>query len=73
MVSLWSPKDNDIACFECRVLPFGASASVHNFLRVSAFLQAAGCALGIVGSSYFDDFPMLSDTLHVGGKIVALQ
>ena len=38
VVSLWSPKDNDIACFECRVLPFGASASVHNFLIRSGHL-----------------------------------
>ena len=73
VVSLWSPRDNDIACFECRVLPFGASASVHNFLRVSAFLQASGCALGILWSSYFDDFPMLSHTLHVGSTMTCAK
>ena len=73
VVSLWSPRDNDIACFECRVLPIGASASVHNFLRVSAFLQAAGCALGILWSSYFDDFPMLSHALHVGSTLTCAK
>ena len=73
VVSLWSPRDDDIACFEYRVLPFGASASVHNFLRVSAFLQAAGCALGILWASYFDDFPMLSHTLNVGSTMTCAK
>ena len=69
VVSLWSVEDRDVKCFECHVLPFGASASVHNFLRVSAFLQAAGCHLGIIWMSYFDDFPMLSHSLHVGSTL----
>ena len=54
-LSVWSSKDCDVACFECRVLPFGASASVYNFLRVSAFLRAAGSSLGILWAGYFDD------------------
>ena len=73
VVSLWSPWDNDIACFECRVVPFGASPSVHNFLRVSAFLQTAGCASGILWSSYFDDFLMLSHALHVGSTLACAK
>ena len=73
VVSLWSPEDKDVRCFECHVLPFGASASVHNFLHVSAFLQAAGCYLGIVWMSYFDDFPMLSHSLHVGSTLACAK
>ena len=56
VISLWCERHQDVRCFECNTLPFGASASVHNFLRVSAFLQAAGCYLGILWTSYFDDF-----------------
>ena len=41
-------------------LPFGTRASAHDFLRVSALLHAAGCALGVCLASYFDDFPMAS-------------
>jgi hypothetical protein len=73
VVSLWSVEDRDVKCFECHVLPFGASASVHNFLRVSAFLQAAGCHLGIIWMSYFDDFPMLSHSLHVGSTLACAK
>ena len=73
IVSLWNPDTRSVACFECKVLPFGASASVHNFLRVSSFLQAAGCALGILWSSYFDDFPMLSHRLHVGSTLTCAK
>ena len=64
VISLWCERHQDVRCFECNTLPFGASASVHNFLRVSAFLQAAGCYLGILWTSYFDDFPMISHSLH---------
>ena len=63
-VSLWSSRDCDVACFECRVLPFGAAASAHNFLRASAFLEAAGCSLGIL-------WAMLSHRLHVGSTTLA--
>ena len=73
VVSLWSPDDRDVRCFECHVLPFGASASMHNFLHVSTFLQAAGCYLGIVLMSYFDDFPMLSHGLHVGSTLACAK
>ena len=54
VISLWSEEDCEVRCFERNTLPFGASASVHNFLRVSgAFLRAAGvlwefCGLAIL-------------------------
>ena len=54
-------------------LPFGASASVHNFLRVSAFLQAAGCALGLLWTSYFDDFPMVSHAMHTTSTLACAK
>ena len=73
VVSLWSEGDRDVRCFACNTLPFGASASVHNFLRVSAFLQAAGCALGILWTSYFDDFPMVSHSLHTSSTLVCAK
>ena len=36
-------------------------------------MTAAGCALGILWSSYFDDFPMLSHTLHVGSTLTCAK
>eukprot|EP00435_Cladocopium_sp_Y103_P038385 s723_g10.t1 len=73
VVSLWSEADQGVRCFECMTLPFGASASVHNFLRVSAFLQAAGCAAGLLWTSYFDDFPMLSHVCHTTSTLACAK
>ena len=73
VISLWSEEHQDVRCFECATLPFGASASVHNFLRVSAFLQAAGCALGLLWTSYFDDFPMVSHAMHTTSTLACAK
>jgi hypothetical protein len=50
-------------------MPFGASASVRNFLTVSSFLQVAGCALGLLWTSYFDDFPTISHAMHTSSTL----
>ena len=47
-----------------RVLPFGASASVHHFPRFSAFLHAAGLRMGLCWAAYFDDFAILTHQCH---------
>ena len=73
VISLWSKLHDDVVCFECHTLPFGASSSVHNFLRVSSFLQAAGCALGILWTSYFDDFPMISHAVHTTSTLACAK
>ena len=73
VISLWSQMHQDVKCFVCHTLPFGASASVHNFLRVSSFLQAAGCSLGIMWTSYFDDFPMISHALHTSSTLACAK
>jgi len=73
VISLWSEEHQDVRCFECATLPFGASASVHNFLRVSSFLQAAGCALGLLWTSYFDDFPMVSHAMHTTSTLACAK
>ena len=73
VVSLWDPGSSDVHCFVCNTLPFGASSSVHNFLRVSSFLQAAGCYLGILWTSYFDHFPMVSHALHTSSTLVCAK
>ena len=54
---------NAVDCYIMKTLPFGASVSVDKFLRVSAFLQAAGCELALLWSNYFDDFPLASHRL----------
>ena len=71
VISLWSEEHQDVRCFECATLQI--SASVHNFLRVSAFLQAAGCALGLLWTSYFDDFPMVSHAMHTTSTLACAK
>ena len=60
VVSLWNVDANKPSCFLMRTLPFGASASVHHFLRISYFIHAVGLEAGKCWGAYFDDFPMLT-------------
>ncbi|CAK9116007.1 unnamed protein product [Durusdinium trenchii] len=73
VVSLWSHQHNDVRCFVTKTLPFGAAGSVRNFLRVSAFLHAAGCQLGILWSNYFDDFPIVTHQKNTSSTMVAAK
>ena len=54
-----------------RTLPFGATASVHHFLRVSNFIHAVGLYAGLCWGAYFDDFPILSHSVHVKSSMTA--
>ena len=48
------------AYFRCRVLPFGATASVYSFMRVSRSLHHILVTyLNALCTVFFDDFPML--------------
>eukprot|EP00435_Cladocopium_sp_Y103_P036529 s3063_g9.t1 len=64
VVTLWNKKEGRPCCYISKVLPFGASASVHHFLRVSAFLQHAGLHMGLCWAAYFDDFAVLTHECH---------
>jgi hypothetical protein len=64
VVTLWDRDKGEPVCYVSRVLPFGASASVHHFLRVSAFLHAAGLRTGLCWAAYFDDFAILTHECH---------
>ena len=54
------PGSGECKCFEGRVLPFGATASVVHFNRISRLVQAIGFQCGILWGNYFDDFPMVT-------------
>lgn len=64
VVTIWNPKNKCTECFIMKVLPFGAAASVHHFLRVSAFLQAVDRFIGLMWAAFFDDFVMVSHAMH---------
>eukprot|EP00435_Cladocopium_sp_Y103_P062683 s616_g24.t1 len=63
VITLKNPADQTVQCFEGRVLPFGATASVVHFNRCSRLLQHLGYQLYLPWSSYFDDFPVVSPSL----------
>lgn len=73
VVALWNGEERCVECYVSKTLPFGASASVHHFLRVSAFLQAAGTELGVLWTNYFDDFPVVSHRLHTASTMSSIQ
>jgi len=60
IITLKHPNDHSLQCFEGRVLPFGATASVVHFNRCSRLLQHIGYQLYLPWSSYFDDFPVVT-------------
>ena len=64
VVTLCNPENGSNECFVMKVLPFGAAASVHHFLRTSAFIQAVGRHLGLLWSAFFDDFVLVSHSMH---------
>ena len=54
------PTTDGWAYFRCRVLPFGATASVYSFIRVSRSLHHILVTyLSALCTVFFDDFPML--------------
>ena len=58
---VWNPKQGRAEVFQMKSLPFGATASVAAFLRVSRSLRTLGTRLGhLVWTSFFDDFIIVS-------------
>ena len=64
VVTLWDSEKRKPACYVSKVLPFGASASVHHFLRTSSFLQASGLHMGLCWAAYFDDYALFTHECH---------
>ena len=60
VISLRDPSSGKPAGFICHVLPFGGSASVLHFNRVSSLLQRIAWELCIQASLYYDDYPTVS-------------
>ena len=59
VVTLRDPQDGQVKFFIMHTLPFGSSASVLHFNRISWLLWALGCRLGLLWSCYYDDYPIL--------------
>jgi hypothetical protein len=56
-ISVWDPLQGRPALFKMETLPFGATASVSAFLRMSQAIKVIGITCGnLVWSSFYDDF-----------------
>ena len=56
-ISVWDPVREAPALFKMETLPFGATASVSAFLRISQAIKVIGITHGnLVWSSFYDDF-----------------
>ena len=56
-ISVWDPVQEAPALFKMETLPFGATASVSAFLRMSQAIKVIGITHGsLVWSSFYDDF-----------------
>ena len=56
-ISVWSPPDQGPRLFRMESMPFGATASVGAFLRLSQALKCLGITrAALVWSSFYDDF-----------------
>lgn len=54
---MWCPKESTRKAFAMKSMPFGATASVQAFLRLSVALKTLGTMLfHFVWTSYYDDF-----------------
>lgn len=60
VITLKDPADKACKCFIGNVLPFGATASVVHFNRVSRLIHSIGLSAGLIWGNYFDDFPMVT-------------
>ena len=56
-IVVWNPVDCSPALFKMRTMPFGATASVGAFLRLSQAIKSIGIAsCGLVWSAFYDDY-----------------
>eukprot|EP00435_Cladocopium_sp_Y103_P041572 s3385_g11.t1 len=71
VISIRDPVSGQCMCFEGRVLPFGATASVVHFNRIARLVQAVGFRCGILWGNYFDDYPMVTTKILARSSMTA--
>ena len=60
VIALKRPGDGKIFFFISRALPFGSTASVLHFNRLSRLFWRVGLELALMWTTFFDDFPTMS-------------
>ena len=69
-IAVWSPVEGRTRLFRMKGLPFGGTASVASFLRVSRALKEKGIRGGaLMWSSFFDDFICIAKPEDAGSAL----
>ena len=66
-VAFHDHESNRPAIHQLLALPFGATRSVHSFLRVIHSVWALGCSIAFLWTVYFDDFPVVARDADTSG------
>ena len=72
MVVIRNPATGQPSCFMMKTLPFGSTASVLHFNRVSRLIWRLGLELDL-WSSYFDDVPCLSHPCQISSTKACVE
>ena len=67
-IILREPASREVKAFVCNTLPFGSSASVLHFNRVSLLLQRIMWDLCLISACYYDDFPSVMPAMLSEGS-----
>ncbi|CAE7816597.1 SLC24A2 [Symbiodinium sp. CCMP2592] len=63
IIALLDPSSLDVGLFESKALPFGSTASVVHFNRMSRLFWRIGLELHLWWSNFYDDYPVMTPTL----------
>ena len=68
VIILREPASQEVKAFVCNTLPFGSSASVMHFNRVSLLLQRIMWEVCLIAACYYDDFPSVMPAMLSEGS-----
>ena len=72
VVALRDPATGGIGLFEGKALPFGSTASVLHFNRLSRLLWRLGLELGLCWGNFYDDYPIMSPRCLAGSTMTTM-
>ena len=72
VIVLANPHSGELGCFVGNALPFGSTASVLYFNRVSRLLWRLGLELYLPWCNYYDDYPVFSPACLASSTMTAM-
>ena len=72
VIVLTNPQSNQLGCFVGNALPFGSTASVVYFNRVSRLIWRLGLELFLPWCNYYDDYPVFAPSCLAASTMTAM-